>query len=48
MAQKRSTNKKKSTTKKKTKKQQQQQERLNYMFLGLIFILFGVFGALFA
>ena len=44
MAQKRSTNKKKSTTKKKTKKQQQQQERLNYMFLGLIFILFGVFG----
>ena len=44
MAQKRATNKKKSTTKKKTKKQQQQQERLNYMFLGLIFILFGVFG----
>ena len=30
--------------KEKTKKQQQQQERLNYMFLGLIFILFGVFG----
>ncbi|RXK58201.1 DNA translocase FtsK [Enterococcus faecalis] len=44
MAQKRATNKKKSTTKKKTKKQQQQQERLNYMFLGLIFILFGIFG----
>ncbi|MGC3657893.1 hypothetical protein, partial [Enterococcus faecalis] len=44
MAQKRATNKKKSTTNKKTKKQQQQQERLNYMFLGLIFFLFGVFG----
>ena len=39
---KRATNKK-STTKKRLK-QQQQQERLNYMFLGLIFILFGVFG----
>ncbi len=41
---KRSTNKKKVRQRKRPKKQQQQQERLNYMFLGLIFILFGVFG----
>ncbi|MDA9471492.1 DNA translocase FtsK [Enterococcus sp. 5H] len=36
----------KKTKKKKTKKQQQQQEHLNFIFLGLFFILFGLFGLL--
>lgn len=38
--------KRKKTKKKKTKKQQQQQEHLNFIFLGLFFILFGLFGLL--
>lgn len=36
----------KKTKKKKTKKQQQQQEHLNFIFLGLFFILFGLFSLL--
>lgn len=36
----------KKTKKKKNKKQQQQQEHLNFIFLGLFFILFGLFGLL--
>ncbi|MEI5995017.1 DNA translocase FtsK [Candidatus Enterococcus mansonii] len=38
--------KRKSAKKKKTKKQQQQQEHLNFIFLGIFFILFGLFGLL--
>lgn len=36
----------KKTKKKKTKKQQQQQEHLNFIILGLFFVLFGLFGLL--
>ena len=46
MAQKRATKNTNRSKKRKTKKQQQQQERLNFIFIGLFFILFGLFGLL--
>lgn len=38
--------KKKNTRAKMTKKQQAQQERMIYLFIGIIFVLFGLFGTL--
>lgn len=38
--------KKKNTRAKKTKKQQAQQERMIYLFIGIAFVLFGLFGTL--
>ncbi|WP_314067880.1 DNA translocase FtsK [uncultured Vagococcus sp.] len=38
--------KKKNTRAKMTKKQQAQQERMVYLFIGIIFVLFGLFGTL--